>query len=454
MIAFDDIIFIPMKFKLTTHHFIFLLLSCLACSSPKYLGSIKIAESNGENFGPAEPSIAVSPINPDIVVGGSILDRVHYSIDAGHTFQHTALKSPLGVYGDPVIHADNSGTIYYVHLGNPDGVGRRSARWLESLVIQSSRDGGKTWTDGSAIGTNPPKQQDKPWIASDRINGDLIVTWTEFDKYGSIEKSDRSRIRFSKSSDQGKTWSPAITISDHEGDCIDDDFTPEGAVPAFGPNHEIYVSWGFDQKLWFDKSLDGGMTWLKNDLAITDQIGGWSLDVPGIGRANGMPITCTDVSMSKYQGSVYVCWADMKSGKSDMDIWCMYSRDGGIHWSDRILVNGDRSGRFQFLPWMTVDPSTGHIFIVYYDRRNHADDQTDVVIAYSKNGGQSFKEILLQGTTFTPPGKEAFFGDYNNISAAQGVIRPIWTSYKDKKLSVWTAIIDEKRSRKKGKMKS
>ena len=50
----------------------------------------------------------------------------------------------------------------------------------------------------------------------------------------------------------------------------------------------------------------------------------------------------------------------------------------------------------------------------------------------------------MTGSTFTPPGNEVFFGDYNGISAANGIIRPIWTSYADKKLSVWTAIINEK----------
>ncbi|MBK8779010.1 MAG: hypothetical protein IPO25_17005 [Saprospiraceae bacterium] len=52
-------------------------------------------------------------------------------------------------------------------------------------MIHQSIDGGKSWDEGTAIGTNPPKNQDKPWIASDPLNGDLVVTWTEFDKYAS-----------------------------------------------------------------------------------------------------------------------------------------------------------------------------------------------------------------------------------------------------------------------------
>ena len=36
-----------------------------------------------------------------------------------------------------------------------------------------------------------------------------------------------------------------------------------------------------------------------------------------------------------------------------------------------------------------------------------------------------------------------FFGDYNNITAHNGVIRPIWTRLHEGDLSVWTAIINE-----------
>lgn len=417
-----------------------------SCSPIRFHGLVKIAENSGEFYGPAEPSITVSQKNPNIVVGGSIIDRVHYSTDGGNTFLHTNLKSPeLGVFGDPVLWSDHKGNFYYVHLGSPEHKGRTSGRWLESIVIQKSTDGGKNWDSGHAIGTNPPKNQDKPWIASDPNSNDLVVTWTEFDKYASNKIEDKSRIRFSISHDQGLSWSPAKTISDLEGNCIDDDFTPEGAVPSYGLRNEIYVVWAFDQKLWFDKSLDGGNTWLPQDKPIMHQKGGWTLDIEGLGRANGMPVTCTDKSNGKYKGSLYVCWADMYSGEKNMDIWIMHSRDGGDHWSDRIRVNQDKTDRFQFFPWMSVDPITGIINIVYYDRRNTGNTDTEVVVAYSKDGGTTFKEIMLQGSKFTPPGSKVFFGDYNNISAAGGIVRPIWTSYQNNKLSVWTAIIGKKK---------
>ena len=65
--------------------------------------------------------------------------------------------------------------------------------------------------------------------------------------------------------DFGETWSAPLRLSQVAGDCIDDDNTVEGAVPAVGPNGEIYVSWAGPVGIVFDKSTDGGKTWVKED---------------------------------------------------------------------------------------------------------------------------------------------------------------------------------------------
>ena len=88
----------------------------------------------------------------------------------------------------------------------------------------------------------------------------------------------------------------------------------------------------------------------------------------------------------------------------------------------------------------TVDQETGYIYIVYYDRRDYDDNQTDVYLAYSTNGGSSFKNVKISEKPFVPQA-DRFFGDYNNISAHEGIIAPIWTRMDEGKTSVWTAII-------------
>ncbi len=414
-------------------------------SQPKIFKNIKIAESKpGDSYGPCEPSIAINPRNVKNIVAGAVLNRVYFSNDGGKNWKADELQSSLGVFGDPVVVADWNNGFYYAHLSDPEKKGWASDKILDRIVIQKSSDGGKSWSDGSFCGNRHPKDQDKHWLVSDPKTDELLCTWTEFDKYNSENKEkDHSRILFSKSTDSGKSWSDAVAINQFEGDCLDDDFTTEGATPAFGPNGEIYCAWAFDNKIWFDKSLDGGKTWLEKDILAAEQPGGWAFDIPGVSRCNGMPILVCDLSNSPNRGTLYLNWGDLKNGVDDADIWLSKSTDGGKNWSKPLRVNDDKPGKQQFLPWLAVDQTSGFLYCVFYDRRNFDDKKTDVYVAVSRDGGASFENLKISDSPFDPT-QGVFFGDYNNISAHAGVVRPIWTRLENGKLSIWTALMDFK----------
>jgi len=377
---------------------------------------------------PEEVTIAVNPANPDVLAGGANIDHFYYSVDGGLSWGEKHLSSTLGVWGDPCVLFDSLGNLYFAHLSNPV-VGY----WIDRIVVQKSTDNGITWNDGAGVGFVEPKNQDKEWLAVDltqsQYKGNIYMTWTEFDDYGSSNPNDSSRIKFSKSTDQGETWSNAITISDRSGNCIDSDNTTEGAVPAVGPNGEIYVSWTGPEGLVVDKSTDGGDTW-GTDIFISD--------VPGISRCNGLPITMCDISNSSYQGYVYSCWGDQRNGTSDTDVFFSRSTDGGETWSPALRVNDDNTTRHQFFPWMTIDQTTGIIWSVFYDRRNTTGSATDVYVAKSTDGGQSFENFKVSESSFTPT-SSVFFGDYSNIAAWDKKIYPIWSRLQGGQLSVWTA---------------
>jgi len=389
---------------------------------------------------PCEPSICINPLDSNNIVVGTILNRVHYSFDGGATWKSDILKSPHGVWGDPVMLADDSGYVYYFHLSDPDGKNWSSDSILDRIVCQRSIDGGKTWNEGSYMGLNAPKDQDKQWSVFDPITKNIYVTWTQFDDYGSENREDHSNILFSKSEDRGLSWSDAIQINELSGNCLDGDSTTEGAVPAVGPNGEIFVAWAFDGKIWFDRSLDGGSTWLEEDIFIAEQPGGWDMEVPGIYRSNGMPVTVCDLSDGPYRGRIYVNWVDERNGADDRDVWVVYSDDKGQTWSEPLRVNDDPAGAHQFLTWMTVDQHTGNLFTVFYDRRGLEGNLTHVYLAVSEDGGKSFENICLTDEPFDPNDR-VFFGDYNNIAAHNGMVRPVWTRLDGKKLSVWTALV-------------
>ncbi|MFT6148245.1 MAG: hypothetical protein ACJAUH_000926 [Saprospiraceae bacterium] len=390
-------------------------------------------------IGPCEPSIYINPLNTNEIVAGSVLNTVYTSKDGGKSWDMKKMKSSLGVFGDPVITADFQGNFYFAHLSDPDGSGWSSDNLLDRIVVQRSEDGGKTWSDGGYAGLNRPKDQDKQWLVVNPENNEIYMTWTEFDLYNSKKEEDKSRILFSKSTDKGDTWSKGVMINEFSGDCLDGDNTTEGAVPAVGANGEIYVAWSYNNKIYFDKSLDGGTTWMKKDIIAATQPGGWTFEIPGISRCNGLPITAVD----RNSGTIYINWTDQRNGEKDTDVWITKSTDGGDTWSKPKRVNDDPAGKQQFLTWMSIDQTDGTVYTVFYDRRAHEDNATDVYMAYSKDGGETFINEKISAESFKPNAFN-FFGDYNNISAHNGIVRPIWTRADGVRLSVWTALIDMK----------
>lgn len=395
--------------------------------------NVKISDFNYPN----EPSVYIDPGNTNHLLAGANIDNYYISEDGGLTWSAKVLTSDLGVWGDPCMIVDTAGNFYFFHLSYPS-----NDQWIDRIVCQKSEDGGITWNNGSGIYVNSPKQQDKEWAVVNPVTNEIYVTWTQFDEYGTTNPVMRSNILFSKSSDEGETWSPAIRINENDGNCVDSDSTVEGAVPAAGPDGQIYVSWAGPAGIVFDRSTDGGNSWLDQDVFVSDFPGGWDYSVPGISRCNGLPVTCCDLSQSLYRGNIYINWSDQKYGTQDTDIWFSRSEDGGDTWSSPLRVNDDASGKQQFMSWMTVDQANGTIWIVFYDRRNYDDNRTDVYLAFSKDGGESFTNIKISESPFIPKAN-IFFGDYTNITAFNNIVRPIWTRMENGNTTIYTAIMDQ-----------
>ncbi len=401
-------------------------------------GQVKNIQINDPNsLDPEEVTIAINPANPAQAAAGANITYSYRSSDGGLSWTQKSMTSTYGVWGDPSVIYDADGNLYFAHLSNPSSLGY----WIDRIVVQKSTDNGVTWNTGAGIGYNSPKNQDKEWLGVNLSGGPyrnhLYVTWTEFDNYGSSSTADSSRILFSRSTDQGITWSTPIKVSDRSGNCIDSDETNEGAVPCVGPNGEIYVSWAGPLGLMFDKSTDGGLTFGK-DVFVDSIPGGWDFDIPGINRANGMPITVCDTSSSPNRGNIYILWGDQRNGASNTDVFFIKSTDKGATWSGFRRVNDDNTDRHQFFPWMTIDQKTGYLYAIFYDRRNTTLNTTDVYIARSKDGGNTFENARISQSSFNPVAS-VFFGDYTNIAAYNHKVIPIWMRLDNKILSVWTA---------------
>jgi len=417
---------------------------------------VRITEPSAIN--PAEVSIAINPKNPDNIIAASLqigrppkpraASYQYVTLDGGKTWKTVPTPNPTNlVQGDDVVVFSSDGVAYHVHLSF-DGIRlARPVRAENGMIVNVSKDGGNTWTDGTAavnhVNTVIPFE-DKPGIVVDnapasRSKGNVYLGWTRFDVYGSANPEHRSQIYFTRSIDQGQTFSMPFRISDTSGDCLDGDNTVEGAVPAVGPNGEVYIVWAGPLGLVLDKSLDGGLTFGK-DKVIGDIPGGWDFEVEGLGRANGMPVTGVDLSNGPNKGTLYVNWVDARNG--DPDVFVMSSKDGGETWSSPVRVNDDplKNGKVQFFTWMAVDPADSSVNLVFYDRRDGTGTQTGVTLARSVDGGRTFVKHKIDVPMFAANSR-VFFGDYSSVSAYDGRVVPVFMHFvKDDSLAVSVAL--------------
>ncbi len=386
------------------------------------------ASSARSRLNASEPHITINRRNPAQIVGGSILDNVYRTADTGRTWDQGKLRSPYGVYGDPVLISDDSGRVYYFHLasGRP-----RDGHWLEGIVMQNSDDGGRTWSDGVLIGRNGTKQQDKPWPAIHRPTGRLSVAWTEFDRYGSTDPADRSRILISFSDDRGRTWTKPVQINDIEGDCRDDDRTVEGAVPLFDRDGNVYVVWAFDGYIWMDRSTDGGRTWGKDQIIATQEAG-WNFDIDGIYRANGLPSFVSDE-----EENFYVVFGD-KSKRTGGDIKMIRSADKGRHWTDVTYLGPTE--RDQFFPAVAFDRLSKRLLVLYYDRSRTQGHTTQVYLSAYDPRTSEQTGLQVGREDFTPV-KMPFFGDYIGLDTYRGITACIWTEIRHLGTQIHVAVL-------------
>ncbi|MFH0736706.1 MAG: T9SS type A sorting domain-containing protein [bacterium] len=408
---------------------VILLISCFSISNAQYQ-NIKVGGSSLSP--PEEPSIVMDPLNTDHLLVGSNVNHYYYSINGGYNWNQGTISSSHGIVGDPCVLVDTTGNYYYIHL----------VPGLSKVVCQKTTSLGASWSDGSYTGVDGTKENDKEYAVIDRKNNYIYVAWAQFDQHGSANPQDSSEIELSRSTDGGLSFSAPIKISNRKGNAQAGNGSCHCPMPAVGPNNDVYVTWMSPYGLMVDISHNNGLIWLNTDINVTPSRVSWlTFNIPGVQRSPGFPIINCDLSTSPYHGNIYICWADQRNASYDTEIWMAKSTDGGYTWSSRIKVNDDQSAKHQFFPWMTIDQTNGYIYVVFYDRRNYTDSKTDVYMAVSKDGGQTFVNTKISETPFTPLQTD-FIGDYINIAAHNNIVRPVWTRADNGNISLWTAIIN------------
>jgi hypothetical protein len=130
----------------------------------------------------------------------------------------------------------------------------------------------------------------------------------------------------------------------------------------------VYVVWmDYARKsLFVDKSTNCGASWNKDVQAATLNVTFTDIGCNGTRSMTPAPYIAVD---EKDPQKVYITYADNKGGQAStgMDVYIVYSGDGGQHWSSSFKVNDDKTSTHQYNPALSV--ASGQLHVSWLDRR-------------------------------------------------------------------------------------
>ena len=180
-------------------------------------------------------------------------------------------------------------------------------------------------------------------------------------------------------------------------------------------------------------------------VSVTDtHIGGFDFIPPQPDRSvDAEPGLAWDRTGGPHRGRVYLVYTlEVKNESDNTDIEVRYSDDDGATWSAPVRVNDDATANSQFLPKISIDPTTGNIAVIWYDSRQDLgtggpgdtngipNDDAQVWGAFSTDGGRTFTPNvkISAGTSNSPDsGNGIDYGDYSGLSFFGGIAHPAWS---------------------------
>lgn len=321
---------------------------------------------------------------------------------------HSAMAPAGDGKFNPFLISDAHGGFYSVFVerqnGNTDVYFQHAVagKPFSSAVRVNDKPG-----DGTVRNENPPKVAVGP-------GGEIYVTWqNQRERY-------KGNIRFSRSLDGGKTFSPAVDLnSANSGTPIGRGFE----TIAVAPNGHIYIAW-IDQRdkkgddlataeIWMTESSDRGKTF-SADRKIVSNV-----------------CECCRLTLAlDGEGRIFLSYRSVPAtGPMFRDIAVARSDDGGKTFRSAI-VNHD-GWELNACPTdgasMTVDRA-GRIDIVWFTA---AGDMPRVFIASSTDHGSSFSKPAL----LDPNQKQARHA--HAVAIGDGVALAAWDDYNSTPVVKW-----------------
>jgi len=420
--------------------------SVTRASSPVISGGANVDVSR--EVGPqSETSIAIDPSNPGIIVAGSneiarLPMRSYRSFDRGRTWAGVDLPLPaprtnngFDFGSDPGVAWDVHGNVYYSYIVVFFSAG--GAVNGSEVAVARSHDDGRTWkATYFNLAKGGAKFNDKPMIAVDTSpaspnEGTIYVAWDTTNGTGGSPST--TGILVSHSTDGGKTFSGPVFASQ----TLAGPRFGFGADPYVAPDGTVHVAWhDFEADAIVESSSRNAGRSFGPTHTIAPTVVPFGLSIPAEATRGIVvyPACASDLSSGPHRGELYCSWMDL-NGASGTDVFAAHSTDAGLTWSGREVVNDDHAGlgNDQFNQWLSVDPSDGAVYVSFSDTRldlRHV--TTNEFLSASGGGHASFgpnARVSTAPTNEAATGADSGdqYGDYEGLSALDGVIRPIWT---------------------------
>ncbi|MEA2827012.1 MAG: hypothetical protein QOG43_1451 [Actinomycetota bacterium] len=309
---------------------------------------------------------------------------------------------------------------------------------LDQLQLFRSDDGGVTF--GPPVNPTPNfagrgDLLDRLWLTVDNFpgpgQGTVYLVWRHYG--GPLGGA----LYLNRSTDGGTTWA-ATDISAFQV------YSGQGPFVTIAPDHSVLVayhespySYGLGQKVQFRRSTDQGRTWEpKVTVADLRAYGGnGNLELWGGFRTNAFP----QMAANPVNGDVYLVYNDLSEVSTDWaNVYLTVSHDHGVTWSPPERVDTDTGLSDQFMPSIAVSPDGTNVVVGFYDRR--VDDwliRHMAVIGDVSGSTVTFGRDFALGVSYPPVVAQdplvgrTFMGSSDQIVADGQFFYLTWTDNRD-----------------------
>ena len=385
-----------------------------------------------------EPSIAISPVNSDIIViGWRQFDNVFsnfrqagfsYSSDGGITWAPGDVIQRGIFRSDPVLDCDSAGNFYYNSLT------RDSLQNFLCHVFKST-NGGATWDSGTFANGG-----DKQWMVIDKSGvgeSNIYSAWSS--DYSSCPVNN-----FTRSINAGANYDPCsfiLSMPRYLTMDIDDagSLYIGGMCPYNLANQDSIVV-----AKCSDPTAGGPQLTWDSKFVYMDGLTFTNATVNPAGLIGQMNIAVDHSSAGL--GNIYLVASMNRISVTDMaDVMFCKSSDGGLTWHIPIRINDDPSlNAQQWLATLSVAPN-GRIDIVWLDTRdNPSSDISALYYSYSYDQGTTWSTNEKLSQNFDPhigyPAQNKM-GDYFDMISDDVSARLAWCNTLNGEQDVYYSII-------------